>query len=185
MLAPMRYKSFTWPHNPHSYSITYERLTAVHKVPMGVYTMQDLGRTRRVLRGEGVFYGPAAYDTFRALACVFYETGPGLLIHPVWDTSNAYFTDLRLEMEPAENYVVYSFAFAEGFFQYSGLRRLDGAAASTAQVGSAPRWHTVVSGDTLWAIAQRYGVTLAQLLALNPGISNPNLILAGQKVRVS
>lgn len=43
MLAPMRYKTFVWPHNPRTYTITYARDTAVHKVPMGVYTMQDLG----------------------------------------------------------------------------------------------------------------------------------------------
>ena len=41
---------------------------------------------------------------------------------------------------------------------------------------------TVAQGDTLWAIAARYGVTLEELLAANPTISNPNRIQVGQKV---
>ena len=45
-------------------------------------------------------------------------------------------------------------------------------------------WYTVVRGDSLWAIAQRYGVTVESIVALNPDIRNPNLILVGQKVRV-
>ena len=42
--------------------------------------------------------------------------------------------------------------------------------------------HTVVKGDTLWAIAKRYGLTLEDLLMANPNIKNPNLITVGQKV---
>lgn len=39
--------------------------------------------------------------------------------------------------------------------------------------------YTVVRGDTLYSIAVRFGTTVAELSALN-GISNPNLIYAGQ-----
>ena len=46
------------------------------------------------------------------------------------------------------------------------------------------RSHRVVKGDTLWALASRYGVRLAELIALNPQIKNPNLILVGEEVRV-
>lgn len=185
MLAPMRYKNFVFPHNPRSYTITYERPTAVHKVPMGIYSVQDLGRTCRVMRGEGEFYGPEAYDTFKKLATVFYENGPGLLIHPVWQTSMAYFTELTLAQEPREDYVAYTFAFQEGFFGYAGLKRLDGGQeAETAEALAADTVYTVAAGDTLWAICQRYGVSLQALLKKNPQISNPNLITVGQKVRL-
>lgn len=37
-------------------------------------------------------------------------------------------------------------------------------------------------GDTLWGIAQRWGVSLQDLIAANPGIKNPNLIYPGDKV---
>jgi len=44
--------------------------------------------------------------------------------------------------------------------------------------------YTVKSGDTLSHIAVRYGVPLAQIISLNPQISNPNLIFPGQIVNV-
>ena len=43
---------------------------------------------------------------------------------------------------------------------------------------------TVQRGDTLSAIAQRNGVSLAALIAANPQIRNPNLIYAGQTVHL-
>lgn len=44
--------------------------------------------------------------------------------------------------------------------------------------------YTVVKGDTMYKIAQKYGLTLKQLIAMNPQISNPNLIYAGNKINV-
>ena len=96
-LSPMRYKSYTWPHNPRVYSIDYQRKMAVHKTPFGLYQLQDLGRTNRVMEGEGEFVGAGAYEEFQRLACVFYEVGPGLLVHPLWQVANTYFAALRLE----------------------------------------------------------------------------------------
>ena len=45
-------------------------------------------------------------------------------------------------------------------------------------------YYTVVSGDTLSDIAQKYGTSLASILKLNPGIKNPNVIYPGQKIRM-
>lgn len=48
---------------------------------------------------------------------------------------------------------------------------------------TAAEYYTVKSGDTLSAIAKKYGTTYQQLAKLN-GIANPNLIYVGQKIRV-
>lgn len=186
MLAPMRYKDYIWPHNPATYSITYERQIAVHKVPFGRHCMQDLGMGCRIMRGQGEFAGEGAYEEFKRLATVFYDGGPGLLIHPLWQIANAYFTNLKLEQEPMPDYVRYSFEFRERYDGYNeeltALGREGGAPTQSAGETLPETVYTTVSGDTLWGIANRYGVALEDLLRANPWIKNPNLIHVGDKV---
>lgn len=190
ILAPMRYKGFTWPHNPRVYSIDYERKMAVNKVPFGYYYLQDLGRTRRVMRGEGEFVGPDAYAQFGALANTFYEETPGLLIHPLWQSANAYFVELRLEQEPRPDYVRYSFVFWEDGDWYSGKVKAVTTAVGNSQTTqpaagqTGSLYHTVARGETLWALAVRYGLTFDRIIAMNPQIKNPNRIYPGDEVRV-
>ena len=45
-------------------------------------------------------------------------------------------------------------------------------------------WYKVVRGDNLTKIARAYNTTVKAILALNPDIKNPNLILVGQLIRV-
>ena len=190
-LAPMRYKEFTCPHNPETYHVEHRRQVAVHKVPFGGYVLQDLGAGCRVLEGEGTFAGKDAYATFRALEQVFDQPGPGLLVHPVWPASSAYFVTLQLTEEPLPDFVRYRFAFWEDQGGYkAGLTEI--AAGGTEEGGSAggasqpaPSYsgtYVVRKGDTLWGIAGRYGVALADLIAANPQIKNPNLIYPGETV---
>ena len=134
--------------------------------------------------------GEGAYDEFKKLATVFYNEGPGILVHPVWQTANAYFVELSLSQEPRADYVKYTFTFWEEFGGHSTGTRVTtasgGTTGGTAQTGSTgEQWYTVVRGDTMWGIARRYGVSLTDLIALNTQIKNPNLIYPGQKVRVA
>ena len=165
-LPPMRYKDYIWPSNPGSYRISFRRVVAEHKLPFGRSVTQDLGQVCRVLEGEGEFAGEGAYEEFKRLATVFYGEGAGVLVHPVWMTTRAYFTELEVVQEPVPDYVRYRVAFG---------------AAGTAGA----RYHTVVQGDTLWAIAARNGTTVRALCALNPQIANPNRIYPGERVRLS
>lgn len=186
LLTPMRYKEYIWPHNPATYSITYERQVAVHKVPFGRYYMQDLGLGCRVMRGQGEFSGKDAYAEFKKLASTFYSSGPGLLIHPLWQISNAYFTSLKLEQEPRPDYVRYSFEFRERYDGYNEELSVrdssDEGSGTAAALSDQKNACIVVSGDTLWGIARRWNVSLESLLQANPGIKNPNLIRPGDKV---
>lgn len=197
-LTPMQYKSYVWPHNPRTYRITYQRRVAVQKVPFGRYALQNLGLTRRVMEGEGEFFGPEAYDEFRKLASVFYQEGPGMLIHPVWQSANVYFVGLALAQEPKQDYVRYSFTFWEDENRYRqklvpvGQKKTTGAVSKPAAPSSAgnggaatgAEYHTVTQGETLWGIAQSRGMSLGELLVLNPQLKNPNRISAGQRLRV-
>ena len=183
-LSAMRYKTFVWPNNPERCALAWERTPAEHKVPFGTYYLQDLGLTRQVLTGEGVFTGEDAYETFSELLALFLAGGSGTLVHPVWGACSAYFTALSLEEEPRENYVRYSFTFREDPEDYSEEITVQSTDSDSGESSEAV-YYTVVSGDTLWAIAQRYGTTVAALTALNPTLKNPNLITVGQVLQVA
>ncbi|MGE5576126.1 MAG: LysM peptidoglycan-binding domain-containing protein [Syntrophothermus sp.] len=47
-----------------------------------------------------------------------------------------------------------------------------------------PFQYTVQPGDTMFLIAQRFGVTLNALIAANPQIPNPNIIFPGQVLTI-
>lgn len=187
-LTAMRFKDYTWPHNPEIYTVENRRRVAVHQIPFGRCVLQDLGSSYRVFRGEGAFVGREAYAQFKELEAVFRSEGPGQLIHPVWQAQPAYFVSLRLTEEPLPEYVRYSFEFWEDCGSgINGLRKREEDAPSllpqTAAV-SGTDTYTVKKGDTLWGISKRYGKDLAAMIAANPQIKNPNLIYPGDEVKI-
>ena len=56
-------------------------------------------------------------------------------------------------------------------------------APTTTTPVSARRFYRIRAGDTLAAIAPRFGLTEAELVALNPGIE-PTALRIGQRIRV-
>ena len=185
-LVPMRYKDYTWPHNPETCRVELGRKIAVQKVPFGAWFAQDLGAVHRVIRGEGVFAGEGAYEEFRRLEAVFRQSGPGLLVHPVWQSMQVHFAVLEVREEPRPDYVRYAFEFWEegGASALKLLAEAPEQTENTAVPTPAAAYHTVRKGDTLWGISRQYGVSLGSIIALNPGIKNPNLIYPGNEVRV-
>jgi len=168
---------------------------AVHHVPFGRDVLEGMGMKCRVLRGDGEFAGPGAYREFQRLATVFYEDTPGILVHPVWQTANAWFVELSVKQEPQEDYVAYAFEFWECYDEYRlGLTEASSATSSaenTTSTGTSEHiaaagtaYYTVKQGDTLYGIANRYALSLAALVALNPQIRNINLIHPGDRIRV-
>ena len=179
ILTPMRYKNYIWPHNPRVYELKFSREIVCRKVPFGAYVLQNMGRGCRVMRGEGEFVGEKAYEQFKELAAVFYENRPGLLVHPIWQESNAYFAALSLREVPAPDYVAYSFEFWESFDQYGAVSEAgrDGLGEPAVQ------YHVVQAGENFWSLAAIWG-GVDRLLTLNPQIRNPNQVTAGTRLKV-
>ena len=55
----------------------------------------------------------------------------------------------------------------------------------TGGVTSQEKFYTVMEGDSLSRIADRYNTSVVKLILLNPKIKNPNLIYPGQYIRIN
>ena len=102
----------------------------------------------------------------------------------MWQIAKAYFVSLTLRQEPCENYVAYSFEFWEDFSEETAFQKVSEIAAADSENDVISGTYTVVKGDTLWAIANKYGTGVAQLIAKNPQIKNPNLIYPGDIIKL-
>ena len=87
------------------------------------------------------------------------------------------FRHIRIYLASANKYFFSICRFEWFASRHSVDDRLAPARRDTAE------YYIVKSGDTLWGIAQKYGTTYQEIARLS-GISNPNLIFPGQKVRV-
>ncbi|CAK7080670.1 LysM peptidoglycan-binding domain-containing protein [Tissierella sp.] len=187
-LSPLKYKNYTWPVNPRTYSLRFEKNTAVHHYPYtNINEVDDTGMRPREVSGEGEFIGEGAYEEFKKLASIFYNNGPGPLIHPIWQIQQAIFNRLEVAQEPTPDYVKYSFSFIEHFPEVKVQEKKQVASSNTApktQQKTTTKTHTVKKGDTMWAIAKRNKMNLKDLIAKNPQIKNPNLIYPGQKINL-
>lgn len=153
MLAPMQYRNFVWPNNPRVFEVEYRRTLHSYKLPFSGYVVQNLGLQNKIIRGEGEFVGPKAYENFRRLAALFEENKGGKLVHPVWPTMRAYFAKLSLKQEPKEDYISYSFEFWEYIAARSRMlrRRSTTPTTATRQRRSAACAITALSKTTLCA----------------------------------
>jgi Tfp pilus assembly protein FimV len=67
---------------------------------------------------------------------------------------------------------------------HPGAKRAEASSTATRAKPAAPkRWYVIQSGDTLGAIATRYGTTVDALLRLNPGVV-PTALAPGSQVRI-
>lgn len=165
MLKPMKFKDFTWPNNPRTFTVEHRRAITSHKLPFQAYRVQDMGEDLCVYRGEGEFAGKNAYADFLRLAELFIEGGPGILTHPVWPATEVYFASLKLRQEPQENYVNYEFEF---------WQNSDGKKREAVKLELAPEFYEVSENEGIGDVVLKSGVSADEIIRLNPAIENIN-----------
>lgn len=197
-LKPIVYKDYTWPHNPTFYQIRFIKDIIEHRYPkIHGAELEDFGMNARVFSGSGVFFGEDAYVEFGKLATVFYDLGPGKLIHPLWMPTDAVFSRLEVKQEPTPNYVEYEFEFIEykkiniitEIIEPPQPPQAEQPEQPVPEQQSTPKkaekevTHTVKQGETLSHIGVMYGVPWRTIADYNKStISNPNIIRIGQKI---
>lgn len=190
-LKKLKYKDFTWPNNPATCNIDYNKRIIAHSYPdINGAEHEELGSGPRVITGSGIFFGKGAYDTFKKLLKYFQQNTPGKLIHPIWGSINCRLTKLNTKEEPLPNYVEYTFEFIEeGYFNLVGDNDFkSNAPANKSPNSSTKKYHIVVKGDSLWKISEKYyktGTKWKDIANANKSlIKNPNNIKIGWKLLI-
>lgn len=189
LLLQMWYKNYKWPHNPATYNIKFSKRVIQHNY-MGINNaeIEDMGMEARVMSGSGTFFGPDAYEEFKRLTLVFFDRGPGLLFHPLWQDAQCVFSKLDLSQEPLPDYVSYTFEFIE----HVDINVIEEIVSATNEeenivVTSANSiTHTVKQNETLSGIGAKYGVPWRQIATDNKDvISDPNNIQIGMQLLIN
>lgn len=101
------------------------------------------------------------------MATIFYTVAPG---DTLWSISQKFNTDLG------------------DLIEYNGITNPDNIYPGQSiriwiSENSIPKWYVVRSGDSLYSIAQKFGILLEDILSKNY-FENPNIIYPGQIIRL-
>lgn len=109
----MRYKTFSFPHDPEKLEITVKNRLGVAHCPGYGPVIQELGVQERVIDGEGAFFGPQAKNQYRQLEELFFQQTPGRLTLPGHPAVTAHFASLRWLGQGDGQIIRYAFQFVE------------------------------------------------------------------------
>ncbi len=169
-LNVMKYKNYVWPNNPSTIDISVKRDLKDIEMPFNLGVIQDFGRQKRIVSGQGKFFGENCLEQFESLFTVLKQGGTGYLCLPGMTPFLAIFSELQLIGEAMPNVISYKFEFWEDLSSSFVSDNLD------------QTYHTVLDGDTLWSIAAKYNVSIEDLISLNCNIKNPNQLTVGERV---
>lgn len=166
----MKYKNYTWPNNPSTIDISVKRDLKDISMPFNLSVIQDLGRKKRIVSGQGQFFGENCMEQFEDLFKVLKQGGTGYLCLPGMVPFLAVFSELQLIGEAMPNVINYKFEFWEDL------------SSSFVNDNLEESYYVVLEGDTLWSIAVKYNMSIEDLLSLNCNIKNPNQLIVGERV---
>lgn len=166
--ANMRYKGFSWHHNPKRLNIKNSRKTVTLSYPYSYEQTQEIFRENCIITGEGELYGGDCIRQFNVLNRLFSQKGGGVLSIGGLPSVEAYFTKLELLCEPKENIISYSFEFTQ--------------CSSKEKTNTSVNYHIAESGETLWDIAYIYGTAVEALWEKNPVYKRPDSVQEGDRV---
>ncbi len=166
--ASIRYKGFSWHHNPKVLQIKNSKNTLNLYYPYDFETTVEMLKQGCVIKGEGELYGEDCIEQFNKLNVLFASKGEGVLSIGGMPSIVALFTKLELLCQPKENVVSYTFEFVESSSKEKSLYKAS--------------YHIASSGETLWNISNTYNIPIETLAKLNQNYKRPDSVKAGDKV---
>lgn len=167
-LVPMRFKGFSWHHNPREITFECGRKVNEHKSPFGKAYIQDTGRNNMIVKGVGELYGTDCMEQFNSLLQLFKSGGQGVLAIPKLTPIYAIFESIKILGEPKPDVLTYSFVFREVMERKTDVKPLS----------------YVAENETLWDISHKFDISIDELVALNIHIKRPDIVLDGSVIKL-
>lgn len=167
-LVPMRFKGFSWHHNPREITFECGRKVNEHKSPYGKAYIQDTGRKNMVVKGVGELYGTDCMEQFDRLLQLFKSGGQGVLAIPKLTPIYAVFESIKIMGEPKPDVLTYSFVFREVMERKTDVKPFS----------------YIAKNETLWDISHKFDVSIDELVALNIHIKRPDIVLDGSVIKL-
>jgi hypothetical protein len=144
-LNEIRYKDFTFPHNPETTGFKCDRSYIRHKYPnLAGNELEDFGINAIVITGSGYFFGEDAYSNFDKLFKEFEKNGVGDFSHPIYtQVTRGLMVNLESTVDPEVNSIKYSFEIVadtepntkESLKSYDAPKKSSDPAKKTFKVG--------------------------------------------------
>ncbi len=167
-LVPMRFKGFSWHHNPREITFECGKKVNEHKSPFGKAYIQDTGRKNMIVKGVGELYGTDCMEQFDRLLQLFKSGGQGVLAIPKLTPIYAIFESIKILGEPKPDVLTYSFVFREVMERKTDVKPFS----------------YIAKNETLWDISHKFDISIDELVALNIHIKRPDIVLDGSVIKL-
>ena len=168
MLSLLRFAGYQWSHNPLNIKTGYSR-SMYSTIMVSSGEQIDSVCDRLVyIEGKGELVGKDCIEQYKKIRKLFFEKKKGVLTLPGLPSFVAYFTKLSVEGQPTPDVLVYSFEFVQ--------------AKKEGEIS--PSEYVCKDGETLFDIAYECGVSVDELVRLNPQIRRPDTLEAGECVNL-
>lgn len=162
----MCFCGYIWNNNPSNVKIEHTRLFNDDIIPYSKSVLQDVAIKRRIISGNGEFFGENCFEQFNKLYEIFEKGQSGILYIPNIININAKLYSLEVTKTNIKDVIEYKFIFWEDYC----INNLSNNSFVTAQ------------NECLWDIANKLNINIDNLIALNPSIKRPDLILKNTEV---
>lgn len=169
----MRFMGYTLHHNPHTLDVTNIANVIQQNIPHSWAITQNTGNSPIVVKGDGVFYGDNAFKQYMKLKAIEEKCEVGVLSVSGINPFYAFLSQLRLKCTPIDDYVEYSFMFVEA------------PNHNNKENSTAPTQYTAEDNQNLWDIAFKLGVSVDDLIKLNPQLKNTSDISKGDVIKIN
>lgn len=171
MNSMLRFKGYTFEHNPETIRITSEKNLSRQSVLNSKSAVRETGDNSRVITGEGKFYGENCIYQFMKLFKLKEESGSGILSLPDIKPFYAFFQTLEFSADPTPELISYRFVFREDSSRPNSLE-------------ASNEYYELSEGEDLWDVSYKFAVSIEKLVELNPEIKRPSEVEEGTRVRI-